>query len=1043
MLGFDANMIPLSSDNLAALGISSRTKHPHLALGVGGLRAFVFEVNPPDDLRETINSISHRLVANRPQLLWMVIAVDRGRQEIGLAAVDGSGPRARVAALIAHRGLLVDSDSETLCALAAARTESDLFTHCRWVEILGRESVSRRFFRTLERIVACLANSLHPRLEKGESSELALLYASRLLFLSFLETKGWLNRDHGFLANRYADCMVSGGRYHQRVLAPLFFGTLNTIPANRSARARAFGRVPFLNGGLFGRSALERRTSRSWFSDEALGDLFGELLTRYRFTAREDTTMWSEAAIDPEMLGKAFESLMSSRDRKKSGAFYTPQSLVAQLTAAALAHRLASPAMSPSAVLEALAGETVARSHRPTLLKSIGEVTILDPACGSGAFLVHALEELSRLRVRLGDTTALHEIRRRILTASIFGVDINPTAVWLCELRLWLSMAIEDPETEPLRVTPLPNLDRNIRIGDSLSGDDFRVPSYTPGGISVAKLRMRYARSTGPRKRSLARALDVAERGHAKAANARRVAVLRAERRDILSAARSRNLFGERPAPPVEAKRRLIELRGMLRDALTESRRIVSGGALPFSFVSGFADVAARGGFEVVIGNPPWIRTHHFDKASRVSLRLSFDVYRNAAWRGGSDAASAGRGFASQVDAAALFIERSMELLRPEGVAALIVPAKLWRSLAGGGVRDLLVRRTGLLELHDLSDASAVFDAAVYPSLVITSRKGLPAAERPGNTSVVAHRDGQPERWITSPDRICLDSTPGSPWILIPPKVRCAFDAIAAAGIPLCQSVIGRPLLGVKTGCNDAFVVQLLVASNEGSTAFIRNSRGEGEIECGVLRPLIRGETVKPWLLDEDEHRIIWTHDDTGAPRVKLPPLASRWLSPWRRDLESRTDSRSGRTWWWSVFRVESADCSRPRVVWADIGRTPTAAVLRAGDPSIPINSCYVARCPTHEDACTLAAIMNSDVAAAWLSVIAEPARGGYRRYMGWTMALLPIPRDWERARSLLAPIAMRALCNKPPSPAVLRAAVLDAYRLDEATVSALLAWSG
>jgi hypothetical protein len=91
-----------------------------------------------------------------------------------------------------------------------------------------------------------------------DRDELALLYISRLIFLSFLETRGWLNGDFGFLSNGYSRCIDERGRYQQKVLEPLFFGTLNTPVRSRSARTRQFGRILFLNGGLFARSHLER-----------------------------------------------------------------------------------------------------------------------------------------------------------------------------------------------------------------------------------------------------------------------------------------------------------------------------------------------------------------------------------------------------------------------------------------------------------------------------------------------------------------------------------------------------------------------------------------------------------------------------------------------------------------------------------------------------------------------------------------------------------------------------------------------------------------
>src|SRR5436305_7994163 len=96
---------------------------------------------------------------------------------------------------------------------------------------------------------------------------------------------------------------------------------------------------------------------------------------------------------------------------------------------------------------------------------------------------------------------------------SIFGVDLGPTAVWLCELRLWLAIVIESADGDPMRVVPLPNLDRHIRVGDSLSGGGFVETSPTPRGKTVGVLRSRYMRASGPRKRTLARAMDRAERG--------------------------------------------------------------------------------------------------------------------------------------------------------------------------------------------------------------------------------------------------------------------------------------------------------------------------------------------------------------------------------------------------------------------------------------------------------------------------------------------------------------------------------------------------
>lgn len=1027
-LGFAAP-IPINAEMTASLGVAGIAGRAMVARGAGSSRALVFEILPSADLRHEMGRIASRLSSRAPHLLWILVGIDSHGDEVGVASFDVSRPRPRVVALIARRGHIVDSDSETVCALAAAIGESDVHTHCRWLEILGRESVGRRFFRALEQSVRHLADSLAPPINRADASELSLLYVSRLLFLSFLETKGWLDCDHGFLGNRYAGCMVQGGGYHRRVLAPLFFGTLNTHPRNRAARARAFGRIPFLNGGLFARSPLETRTAGATFTDEALGDVFANLLTRYRFTAREDSSTWSEAAIDPEMLGKAFESLMSSSNRKTTGAFYTPQSLVSDVSRSALADGLECRTVGFACVTEALSGGIPRPHQRSALLAGISALRVLDPACGSGSFLVHILEQLSSLRTRLGDLRPLHVIRREILTTSIFGVDISPTAVWLCELRLWLSMAIEDPESDPVKVTPLPNLDRNIRVGDSLGGEAFVETAFRSGGRKLAAVRSRYTRATGPKKRSLARMLDRMERELALSAFTATTVRLRGERSELLAALRSRDLFGERLAPNAETRTRLARLRDELRASAKESRRLNGGGALPFSFATQFADVAAAGGFDVIAGNPPWVRTHNFDPRSRLRLKQSFAVYRNSAWKAGSDAAAAGRGFGSQVDVSALFIERSVELLRPGGTMALLVPAKLWRSLAGGGVRSFLLENTDLRKIRDLGSSTNVFDAAVYPSIVVANRRAHTLnddrRDRPPVAVCVGEEASRNNEWMMCADRLPLDASRGAPWLLLPAEVRAAFDRVRGAGDPMAESIFGRPLLGVKTGCNDAFFV----------------SGFEGSIERTMLRALVRGDRVMKWALGPCDASIIWTHDSAGAPLRSLPPAAMRWLSGWRRDLEARSDAR-GRARWWMLFRTEAADASLPRVVWSDIGRSPRAAVILQGDTAVPINSCYVARCPTLTDAHALTALLNSPLIAAWLGVVAEPARGGYRRYLGWTMSLLPIPHNWERARAILAPIGLAAFGGDEPSDSDLLQSALDAYGLNESTVAALLQWT-
>ncbi len=292
-------------------------------------------------------------------------------------------------------------------------------------------------------------------------------------------------------------------------------------------------------------------------------------------------------------------------------------------------------------------------------------------------------------------------------------------------------------------------------------------------------------------------------------------------------------------------------------------------------------------------------------------------------------------------------------------------------------------------------------------------------------------------RWMVGHQSLVLDSSPGSPWVFLPPDARSAFDNLAHAGVPLFESILQRPHLGVKTGCNSAFVVRAITA--DPNMTSISASGRDGQIETAMLRPLVRGETLTPWRLGGSDERIIWTHDPSTKPLHALPPNAERWLSTFRRKLEQRSDSHSNR--WWSLFRIESAESTSARVIWSDFGRVPRAAVLEAGDPTVPLNTCYSVTCPTYADALAFAAILNSDVAAAWLAAIAEPARGSFNRYLGWTIARLPIPIDWPRARRILAPLAETAMHGESLTSTTLRAAVLDAYKVHDAGVAALLAW--
>jgi hypothetical protein len=236
--GIVGDPVSLDPHARAALGAALSTAADLIA-GVGGVRVLLVSGIPAaDSLREHLHRLARRLASRAPHVLWLVAAVDPVAGQAGIVALSAAaGPR--VAAFLWEPARVVDSDAETLCALAAVRGDDDVLVHARYSEILGRDALTRRFYRALDARIAALAAAMPARVSRNDARTVSLLYASRLLFLRFLEAKGWLDGDRDFLSSRFDACMRRGGQFHHRVLLPLFFGTLNTPQNRRAPEARS------------------------------------------------------------------------------------------------------------------------------------------------------------------------------------------------------------------------------------------------------------------------------------------------------------------------------------------------------------------------------------------------------------------------------------------------------------------------------------------------------------------------------------------------------------------------------------------------------------------------------------------------------------------------------------------------------------------------------------------------------------------------------------------------------------------------------------
>src|SRR5205823_9731233 len=309
----------------------------------------------------------------------------------------------------------------TLERLAPVESESALALSLRISEVLASERVTPRFFRAFRVTLDRLSDRLSTPRSKVDRHTLTLTALTRVLFLYFIQSKGWLDGDTRYVPRLLDRALSARRHFHRSFLHALCFGALNRPADRRGAAARSLGKIPFLNGGLFEPTALERRFGPAVWGNGDWRSAFDDLFERFHFSVREHD---AGEFVAPDMLGRVFEGVMDPDERRLSGSYYTPASLVREMVRAGLqavlTHRLG---MSPAA-----ATRWVHEGIAPQAAPDLSGLTVLDPAAGSGAFLLGALDELVALRRSAGHRP-VQAIKRDVLSRSPFGVDPTPTAV--------------------------------------------------------------------------------------------------------------------------------------------------------------------------------------------------------------------------------------------------------------------------------------------------------------------------------------------------------------------------------------------------------------------------------------------------------------------------------------------------------------------------------------------------------------------------------------------------------------------------------------
>ena len=805
-----------------------------------------------------------------------------------------------------------------------------------------------------------------------------------------------------------------------------------------------FAQTPFINGGLFDCLDSEEATGYGGyridcFSDEHYNRLslpnrlfFDEddglfpLLKHYKFTVEENTPIEQEVALDPELLGKVFENLLAAYNpetgesaRKQTGSYYTPRPIVDYMVEEALVATLAGQ-VRPTNGDEAFWEERLhylldyakvsddseqwfRDAEADRIVRAISELKILDPAVGSGAFPMGVLHKLTlalrrldpdnsrweRLqkeraakraevafdtrddRTRREELVEIDETFKRyrdsdfgrklyLIQNSIFGVDIQSIACQIAKLRFFISLAIEqlpDKDAENFGVKPLPNLETRFIAANTLIGLT-RVRDLTSVNAQdierqLRDNRERYFHATTRRQK------------------------LNCRRRDkVLRGKLAEELTGV--GMPADEAGKIAYWDPYDQNASTDF--------FDTEWMFGIAD-----GFDVVIGNPPYVRQEKI-KSLKPTLKKQYDCYTGTA------------------DLYVYFYERGFQLLRDNGILTYISSNKYFRSAYGKKLRDFFTRQCTVSQLIDFGDAP-VFTSIAYPSIITicktrTEGNHLRALNWEQGTSIEEFgRIFRTHAFFMPQDALTADG-----WRLTSPIVLNLLDKLRNAGKPLGEYVKGRFYRGILTGLNEAFVVDKATRDK-----LIAEHRSSAE----VLKPFLRGRDVKRWQVDFAEQYLIIiessenrTHPWSGKSDNEAEetfadtyPAIHAHLQAFRDRLIKRYDQ--GRYFWELRACAYWEEFEKPKIVYPDIAQRTEFAF---DDRSYFLgNTLYLL--PTEE--MWLLGLLNSKAVFCFYTKTSTQIRGGFVRFIAQYVSQIPIPNIDPSQKALLGNLVDKVLAAK------------------------------
>ena len=558
----------------------------------------------------------------------------------------------------------------------------------------------------------------------------------RLVFLYFLERKGWLNGDKKYLTKLFNDSEKKND-FLDKVLEPLFFGVLNTPRNQRKEKFNEFGwdvaavpglsSIPYLNGGLFEQDELDKREAK--FPKDYFERLFS-FFSEYNFTVDENDPSDEEVGIDPEMLSVIFESLLE--DNKGKGAFYTPKDVVQRMCREALITYLVEKTSIDETIvrkfIENTDDENIPKEieeKKQSIIRFLVNIKICDPAIGSGAFPMGMLNLLVKVRLALcplknKDSNEIVELKKSIIQNNIYGVDIEKGAIDIARLRFWLSIVV-DSKCSCDEAQPLPNFDYKFMQGDSL------VPTFDGKYVelSVANAKTAAGESIsagGIVKKNLSLLFECRQEffGLFGKDKYKKEIEIKEVMLDTLEAIFNAELTSVKASCPTTGKdcfgvispkiqkeidvnlaqqkeiKEVLEKIDNLKKSLHDNSFSLEDRAKTdigfFDWTVCFSDVM-KDGFDIVIGNPPYVSTKGVAKDSKPIFE---QVY----------------GFSD--DLYNMFTFLGMKILKEGGSLTYITPKTFWTTQTKKNMRDLMLGN----DIQYIFDSANPFESAMVDTCI-------------------------------------------------------------------------------------------------------------------------------------------------------------------------------------------------------------------------------------------------------------------------------------------------------------------------------------